>query len=107
MMLRRWTVTLFLAVQIIGVACSWLWQHVPDQIGVPMWGAALILLVPGNFLGPWIVETLLWKTRLSLPTMGVIASILSFVIDAVVWFAVFRGLHAVRLKLRKRGSEQL
>jgi len=107
MILRRWSVTLFVAVQAVGIACSWLWQHVPDQIGLPMWGAALILLVPGDFLSPWIVETLLWKSRLSLPTMGAIASVLSFIIDAAVWFAVFSGLHAVRLHLKKRGSKAL
>lgn len=96
MSVRRATVWAFSAAQLIGVACSWLWQHVPDDMGMPMWGVALILLVPGSLLSPWIVELLVWRTGLSLTTIGILSTLLLLIINAAVWFAVTRAVRAVK-----------
>jgi hypothetical protein len=89
-MWRRTVVLIFAATQVVGTVCSWLWQHVDSTIGVPMWGVALVLLVPGNFIGSWVSESLLWRSGLSLPAMGVVSTLLALLINAIVWYAVIR-----------------
>jgi fucose permease len=103
MSFHRVSLYLFLAVQVIGAICSWLWQFVPSVIGVPLWGTALVLLVPGNFLGEWIVEKLLWHSSLSLLSMSILVTIVAFAINSAVWFAVVRVIGAV-IANRKRLS---
>ncbi len=100
----RVSLYLFVAVQVIGVACSWLWQFVPSAIGVPLWGTALVVLVPGNFLGEWVVERLLWRSGVSLVGMSVISTVLAVAINAVVWYAVVKAICSVAGRLRKSTS---
>jgi hypothetical protein len=78
----------FLLVQVIGIACLVLWQRAPSALSMPMWGTALILLFPGNFLGGWIVDSLLWRSHLSLIGMGLLSAALAVIINAILWFVV-------------------
>lgn len=106
MSFRRTSLYLFLIVQVIGTVCSWIWQFVPSVIGVPLWGTALVLLVPGNFLGEWIVEKIFWHSRLSLPSMSIIATIVTFAINAAVWFGVAKAIGAMMARRRTANSSQ-
>ena len=100
---RRAAVLAFSTTQLIGVVCSWLWQHVPGDIGMPMWGGALILLVPGNFLSPWLVEKLFWRSGLSLTSMGIISTLFLLIINAAVWYSVARAIGAI---IARRGTHR-
>jgi hypothetical protein len=63
---------------------------------MPMWSVALFVLVPGNFIGAWLVEKLFWHTSLSLTNMGVASTFLLLVINAAFWFvgmSVIRGIY--------------
>jgi hypothetical protein len=48
----------------------------------------LILLFPGNFLGGWIVDSLLWRSHVSLIGMGLLSAVLAIIINAILWFLV-------------------
>ncbi|MGB8326471.1 MAG: hypothetical protein WCE48_02705 [Steroidobacteraceae bacterium] len=102
---RRTVAVIVVALQVVGTACSWLWQHVDSSIGVPMWGTGLVLLAPGNFIGYWIVESLLWRRGLSLQWLDVVATFVALVINAIVWYAVIRLVSWVVARRRKPASQ--
>jgi hypothetical protein len=79
MALRYRIITLFLLVQSIGIACSWLWQHVPADAGVPLWGTGMLLLIPGDFIAAWMVEKSFWRSGLSLASMGILSTLLGYI----------------------------
>lgn len=91
-MKKRPVLVIFLIVQLIGILCLALWQRAPSALGAPMWGAALIALFLGNFLGGWIVDSLFWRSHLSLVSMGILSTMLSLVIDSTIWFAVVKAV---------------
>jgi hypothetical protein len=84
MPLRRWIIVFFSAVQLLGIACSWLWDHPASAVSSLLWGTALVTLFPGNLLGAWIVEKLFWQSHLSLVSMGIISTVLLVVINAII-----------------------
>jgi hypothetical protein len=92
---RTWATTIFVLVQSIGIACAWLWHHVPADIGVALWGVALVLLIPGNFLASWIVESSFWRSGLSLTSMGILSTLLLFAINALLWFALVKAFRHI------------
>lgn len=107
--MHRWVIVLFVVVQLTGVLCAWLEWEVPSAVGVPMWFVAFFVLIPGNFLGPSIVEALLWQSEISHVGLGVIATLLTVATNAVVWFVLARavmasvsGLRAVRRRQNAR-----
>jgi hypothetical protein len=81
-------VFIFATVQIIGVACSWFWQHPYSSASSFLWGVGLFLLLPGNVLGSWLVEKLFWGTHLTLGAMSVVSAVLCVGINAVIWFGI-------------------
>ena len=83
-MRHRPVLAAFLLLQVIGIACLALWQRAPSALGMPMWGTALIVLFPGNFLGGWIVDALLWRSHLSLISMGLLSAVLAVTINAIL-----------------------
>ena len=85
----------FLLVQVIGIACLALWQHAPSAVSMPMWGTALILLFPGNFLGGWTVDSLLWRSHLSLIGMGLLSAVSAVIINAILWFLVAKAVRII------------
>jgi hypothetical protein len=94
-MKQRPVLVIFLVVQLIGTCCLGLWQHAPSALSMPMWGTALIVLFPGNFLGGWIVETLLWRSRLPLIGMGLLSVLVALVINAIIWFVVAKAVRTI------------
>jgi hypothetical protein len=89
-MKKRIVLIVFLAVQFVGLACMALWQHIPSAVGMRMWGTALILLFPGNFLGGWLVEKLFWHGPLSLVGIGLLSAVAAVAINAILWFVVVK-----------------
>ncbi len=98
-MRHRPVLAAFLLLQVIGIACLALWQRAPSALGMPMWGTALIVLFPGNFLGGWIVDALLWRSHLSLISMGLLSAVLAVTINAILWFVVAKTVRIIRAHL--------
>jgi len=103
-MKRRSVLAIFLVLQLVGTCCLGLRQHVPSALSMPMWGTALIVLFPGNFLGGWIVETLLWRSRLPLIGMGLLSVLAAVVINAVIWLVVAKGARTIYAHLSLRSG---
>ena len=99
-MLRHRIAVVFCVVQLVGVACSWLWDHPPSAASSFLWGTAFVLLFPGNILGGVMAEKLLWQ-RVSLGTMGVVATIFLVAINALIWLSSIVVIRAVRSTLLK------
>ena len=94
-MKKRIVLIVFLVVQFVGLACLALWQHVPSAVGMGMWGTALILMFPGNFLGGWLIEKLFWQGPLSLTGIGILSAVAAVVINAILWFVVVKVLRLI------------
>jgi hypothetical protein len=105
MRLRAWVIV-FVVVQVLGIACSWFWNHPTSGISSLLWGTALVVLFPGNILSAWAVEALLWKSHLSLPLMGFISTVLTVTINAVVWWVVVKGTQAVHARFGSHSNVQ-
>ncbi len=101
MHLRRWMIV-FLSVQLLGIGCSWFWDHPASAASSLLWGTALVTLFPGNLLGAWIVEKLFWQSHLSLVSMGMISTVLLVVINAIIWLAIAKVLQVVHARLSTR-----
>ena len=62
-------------------------------------GLGWLTLLPGNLLGTWAVQSLLWQSHLTLGAMTLIATALCVGINAAVWFLVIKGIKVLRLSL--------
>lgn len=100
-MKKHLVLSVFLIVQFVGLACMGLWQHVPSSLGMVMWGTALIVMFPGNFLGGWLIEKLFWQGPLSLTGIGLLSAVAAVVINGILWFVVVK---AFRLIFRRRSG---
>jgi hypothetical protein len=87
--MRRW-ITAFWIVQLVGIACSWFWQHPFSPASSFLWGTGLLTLFPGNLLGGWTVQRLFWQNHLTIGSMSVIATLLAVIVNAGVWFMVVK-----------------
>ena len=89
-------ISVFVLVQAIGLAASWIWQHASGDLSVALWSVALVLLIPGNFLAAWVVESSLWHSGLSLMGMGILSTVLLVAINALVWIAFVKMFRVIR-----------
>lgn len=103
-MKNRRLLAVFLVVQFIGISCLSLWQHAPSAVSMPMWGAAVILLFPGNFIGGFLVEKMFWQTGLSLLELSVLSTLLQFLINAAIWFGAMKGLKVLYVYFSRRSA---
>jgi hypothetical protein len=85
----------FVVVQLVGIACSWFWQHPYSAASSFLWGTGLLALLPGNLLGTWAVESLFWSSGLTLGIMSVVGLALAVAINAVVWFVVVKVFRSI------------
>jgi len=85
----------FVIVQLVGIACSWFWQHPYSGASSFLWGVGLLALLPGNLLGTWAVQSLLWHSHLTLGMMSIIALVLGVAINAVVWLVVVKLFRSI------------
>jgi hypothetical protein len=95
---RNRVAMVFIVLQLVGIALSALWQKFPADIGMALWCAALILLIPGNFLAAWIVEKALWQRGLSLTVLWVLSSALLFAFNALLWFMLMKAFRHIRAR---------
>jgi hypothetical protein len=96
--MRRRLIVFFAAVQVVGMACSWL-QHYPSAASSVLWGTGFVMLFPGDLLSAWIMEKLFWQSHLSLASMTAITAVLMVPINAVVWFLVAKVVGTIRARL--------
>ena len=93
---KAWTA--FIIAQIAGEICFWSWEHISPPVGMLLWGAALVLLFPGNFLSAAIIEPVFWG-KLSLIQLAVLEVPLEIPINFVVWFISMAVLKVVWQKI--------
>jgi hypothetical protein len=101
-MKKRIVLIVFLVVQIIGITCMVLCDFAPNTLGPPMWVTALIFLFPGNLLGGWGIETLSWRTHLSLTEIGLLSAVAAIAINALIWFVVVKTVRGLYFRLFAR-----
>jgi asparagine N-glycosylation enzyme membrane subunit Stt3 len=89
-MKKQLVLIVFLIVQFVGLACMGVWEHVPSSLGMVMWGTALIVMFPGNFLGGWLIESLFWQGHLSLVGIGLLSAATAVLINGIIWFFVVK-----------------
>jgi hypothetical protein len=87
----RWVI-LFVCVQVIGLACMWVWPHVQSIAGSFVWGTTLIALFPGNMLSAIIIEKVFWSSGLSLTSMAFIEMPVLVAINFALWFGVIGAI---------------
>lgn len=73
----------------------WLWPVVPIA-GPYVSGAALIALLPGNFISAMLIEKLFWGSRLSLTGMSLLEVPILVAVNALLWFSLMRLVHRLR-----------
>ena len=102
----RRSVVIFSMVQLLGIASSWFWEHPYSVFSSFLWGVSFFALLPGNLLGPWAVQSLLWQKGLTLGTLSVIAIVLCVGINAVFWFLVVAVCRRLRIAAARRRFRQ-
>ncbi len=80
---RGWLI--FLAVQAVGEVCAWTAGHFLSALGPALWVVGSVLLLPGDLVGAFIVEKLLWKSGLTMTQLTVLQVPVGLAINAVVW----------------------
>ena len=103
-MKKRIVLITFVVVQIVGLACSWLWHHPYSSASSFLWGIGFIALLPGNALGSWLVENLFWESHL-LPLVTDLLTVVAVVaINAILWLAVTKLTRAIYRRLFIHGG---
>ena len=103
-MKNRTVVIAFVVVQLVGIASSWFWEHPYSAASSFLWGVGLFTLLPGNLLGTWSVQSMLWQSHLTLGAMSAITAVLCVGINAVVWFGAMKGLKVLYVYFLRRST---
>jgi len=98
-MKKHLVLVVFVAVQLIGLACAWFWHHPYSGASSFLWGVSFVGLLPGNLLGDLLVEKLFWQSHLPTDLLMVVATVL---INALVWFVVVKSCR--KLFGRRKGG---
>ena len=75
----------YAAVQVLGEICQWSWPSTHSAIAPVLWGGAFFLLLPGNFVGGYLIESFFWRTGLSVLQMQLMQVSLALGINLAVW----------------------
>ena len=92
---RGWLI--FVVVQTVGVVCAWTAGHFLSALGPNLWVTGFVLLLPGNLVGAFILEKLLWMSGVTTFQLNLLCVPVELAINAGVWLAcarlyrVFRG----------------
>jgi hypothetical protein len=105
MRLPGW-ITVFAVVQLVGIGCGLLSNHLLSAGGPFLWGMSFCILFPGNILGEWAVEKLFWQSSLSLTSMAVISTVLMVAINWAIWLAAVTAVGTIHARHsgRQRGA---
>jgi hypothetical protein len=94
-MQKRIVLIIFVAVQIVGLACSWFWHHPYSSASSLFWGVGFFVLLPGNVLGSWLVEKLFWGWHLS-PLVADLFTVMAVVaVNAIIWLTATKAICAI------------
>lgn len=77
--------TIFFGVQVAGEVCSWTARHFLSAIGPALWLIGSVLLLPGDMVAAFLVDKVLWHSRLTVTQMTMLQVPLELAINAVVW----------------------
>jgi len=94
-MKKRIVLIIFVAVQIVGLGCSWFWHHPYSSASSLLWGVGFFALLPGNVLGSWLVEKLFWESHLSPLVTDLLTVVAVVAINAILWFVVVKTLRFI------------
>jgi hypothetical protein len=94
-MKKRIVLIIFVAVQIIGLACSWFWHHPYSSASSLLWGVGFFVLLPGNVLGSWLVEKLFWERHLSPLATDLFTVVAVVAVNAIIWLAATKATRAI------------
>ena len=95
----------FTLVEGFAVASWLLWpMFASSQLGSFLWGSQLVLLMPGSIASGELVESVLWRTGISLFTMSTLILILSVAVNALLFWLVMHVLARLRKGLRSNKS---
>lgn len=80
----------FILIQVFAVM-SWVaWGYIKSEIGAFLWGAQLVIFLPGYYFLAEHVEDLLWNKGLSLTTIGIVEVIGNILVNAILWYVLGR-----------------
>jgi hypothetical protein len=57
-----------------------------SAVGPTLWVIGTLLLLPGDFMGAFIVEKMLWKSGLTMAQLTILQVPMSLAINAAFWF---------------------
>lgn len=100
-MKKHLVLVVFVAVQVLGLACAWFWHHPYSSGSSFLWGVGFFALLPGNILGGWLVEKLFWQSHLPTDLLMIVALVL---INAIVWFVAIKGLKVLYAYFSRRSA---
>jgi hypothetical protein len=72
-----------------------------SRFGPILWAIAFLIEMPGNLLAWSITEGPLWMTGLTLRELGLIATALTVIFSALIWFGIASIVQFVFLRLKK------
>jgi len=101
-MKKRAVLIIFVAVQIVGLACSWFWHHPYSSGSSFLWGVGFFALLPGHVLGSWLVETL--GNHLPSSVTDLLTLVAAVVMNAIVWFVAIKGLKMLYIYFSRRSA---
>ena len=91
----------YAAFQVLGEICHWSWPSTQSALGPVLWGGAFFLLLPGNFVGGYLIEKVFWRSGLTLLQMQLLQVPFALGINLAVWALGARAWHHVAVKLRR------
>ena len=86
----------FFAVQVIGLTCTLLWQHVPSSMGMAMWGTSTYLALPRKlprqFRGCRAIVLEKPCSTVGLDLLTIVAVVAA---NAILWFVVVKACQSI------------
>ena len=92
---------IFFLVQLFAVVSWAICGFIKSAVGAFLWGAQLIVFLPGYFLLAEHVENIFWNKSISLTAIGVFVTVGNVLLNAAIWFLVGR-LFSLALKLKNK-----
>ena len=95
----------FVLVELFAVVSWRLWPSFSSsQLGSTLWGAQLVLLMPGSLVATALTEGPLWNMGLSLRFLSMLDLVLSILINTFLFWLAVRALKTLLPGLRANKS---
>ncbi|MES1189453.1 MAG: hypothetical protein ABUS47_00100 [Steroidobacter sp.] len=76
---------IFFGIQLFGIMSWLLCGYFKSSLGPALWGAQLLVFLPGYYFLAGHVENLLWGSGATLSTIGFIEITVNVVLNLVIW----------------------